>query len=231
MQSILAFGDSNTRGYMAGTGGRYPRGQRWCYLLERLLGPRVPVVEEGLNGRTTVFDEPLRSLRSGAAVLPMLLEAHAPLAAVVIMLGTNDCKTVHRAAPEQSAAGLERLARMVLDSEAGVDGAAPLLLLVAPAPIGGMPAEVATEYRGGAAKSAALAPLYAEVASRLGCEFVDAGQYLAPDPVDGVHLDAEGHRRLAGALAPVLLRMLACAPSLRPPRSRTPPAGSRPPAA
>ena len=208
MKSVLAFGDSNTRGYIAGGAGRYPRVQRWCYLLEQLLAPGVQVLEEGLNGRTTVFDEALRNHRSGAAALPMLLETHAPLDAVVIMLGTNDMKLLHNASPEQSAEGMERLVRVVKGAEAGPDGAVPQIVVVAPAPMGDMPEEVAAEYRGAEEKSRRLAPLYADVAKRHGCAFLDAGKHLAPDPSDGVHLDAEGHRRLATALAPVLLRLL-----------------------
>lgn len=207
-RSVLAFGDSNTRGYVAGSGARYPREQRWSYLLEQALAPGVQVLEEGLNGRSTVFDEPDRGMRSGAAVLPMLLEAHAPLAAVIVMLGTNDMKVVHRASAADSAAGLERLVSIVAGTDAGEDGGPPALLLVAPAPIGEMPEEVGAEYRGGAAKSRELAALYADVARRHGCAFLDAGLHLAPDPVDGVHLDAGGHRALAVALAPTLHSVL-----------------------
>lgn len=208
MKSVLAFGDSNTRGYVAGGGGRYPRVQRWCYLLEQLLAPGVQIIEEGLNGRTTAFDESLRNHRSGVAVLPMLLETHAPLDAVVIMLGTNDMKLTHNASPEDSAAGMERLVRVVQGSETGLSGASPKLVLVAPPPMGQMPEEVAAEYRGGEEKSRALAALYACVAKQHDCVFLDAGKHLAPDPTDGVHLDTEGHRKLAIALAPVLIRLL-----------------------
>ena len=208
MRSVLAFGDSNTRGYIAGGAGRYPRVQRWSYLLERLLAPGVQVIEEGLNGRTTVFDEVVRAQRSGAAALPMLLETHAPLAAVIIMLGTNDMKLSHQATAEASADGMERLVQVVKTSEAGEGGAAPAVVVVAPPPLGDMPDEVEPEYRGGGPKSRELAGLYAQVAKKHGCAFLDAGRHLAPDPVDGVHIDAEGHRLLAEALAPILIRLL-----------------------
>lgn len=57
-------------------------------------------MEEGLCGRTTVFEDELRENRKGVEALPMLLETHAPLEKVVLMLRTNDCKTVYQASAE-----------------------------------------------------------------------------------------------------------------------------------
>ena len=57
--------------------------------------------EEGLCGRTTVFEDELREGRKGAAFLPTLLESHAPVDRVVLMLGTNDCKTFYNASAER----------------------------------------------------------------------------------------------------------------------------------
>ena len=54
----------------------------------------VRIIEEGLCGRTTIFEDPLRDGRRGTALLPTLLETHDGIDAVVLMLGTNDCKTV-----------------------------------------------------------------------------------------------------------------------------------------
>ena len=101
MKNILCFGDSNTYGYdpagmRDGTAVRYARDVRWCGVAQRDLGEGWHVIEEGLNGRTTVRDDMchLDTNLNGIRALPMLLEAHKPLDAIVIMLGTNDCKTV-----------------------------------------------------------------------------------------------------------------------------------------
>lgn len=101
MKNVLCFGDSNTYGYdpagmRDGTAVRYAHDVRWCGVAQRDLGEGWHVIEEGLNGRTTVRDDMchLDTNLNGIRALPMLLEAHKPLDAIVIMLGTNDCKTV-----------------------------------------------------------------------------------------------------------------------------------------
>lgn len=51
MKTILCFGDSNTWGYIPGSGKRYPFGKRWTGQLQNHLGGGFAVVEEGLDGR------------------------------------------------------------------------------------------------------------------------------------------------------------------------------------
>lgn len=70
---------------------------------------KVRIIEEGLVGRTSIFEDPLRQGRNGSALLPTLLETHAPLDNVVLMLGTNDCKTVYGASAELIGKGIEKL--------------------------------------------------------------------------------------------------------------------------
>ncbi len=61
------------------------------------LGAGYRVIEEGLNGRTTAFDDQtVFEERNGAKALPMLLATHQPLDLVIIMLGANDLKYVNR---------------------------------------------------------------------------------------------------------------------------------------
>lgn len=95
MKEILCFGDSNTYGLIPGTKNRYGRDTRWTGLIEQqLYGKGCRIIEEGLCGRTTVFEDELREGRKGAAFLPTLLESHAPVDRVVLMLGTNDMQDI-----------------------------------------------------------------------------------------------------------------------------------------
>ena len=100
MKQILCFGDSNTWGYNGENGERFPWGVRWTGLLQEKFAENrteVRIIEEGLVGRTTVFEDPLRDGRKGTALFPTILETHAPVDAIVLMLGTNDCKTIFKA--------------------------------------------------------------------------------------------------------------------------------------
>ncbi|UWQ22945.1 SGNH/GDSL hydrolase family protein [Jannaschia sp. W003] len=201
--TILAFGDSNTHGTVAlarlGQLDRLPRAQRWPAIAAGLLDREV--IAEGHPGRTTVHDDPIEGPhKNGARALPALLESHRPLAVVVIMLGTNDCKARFSMRGWDIAAGAGRLAQVVQASDAGPGGAAPAVLLVAPAPVEerGVLAEM---FQGGRARSRAIAPALEAEAARLGCGFLDAGRHAAVDPLDGVHLTAEGHAALGRAVA------------------------------
>lgn len=111
MKQILCFGDSNTYGLIPGTANqRYGWGTRWTSILDdkvRTKGYRV--IEEGLCGRTTVFDDPFRTERRGTEMLPAILESHRPVDTIVLMLGTNDCKSVYSATPEVIGQGIEQL--------------------------------------------------------------------------------------------------------------------------
>ena len=120
MKNVLCFGDSNTYGYdpagmRDGTAVRYAQDVRWCGVVQRDLGEGWHVIEEGLNGRTTVRDDMchLDTNLNGVRALPMLLEAHKPLDAIVIMLGTNDCKTVFGVTASDIARGAMALIRAV----------------------------------------------------------------------------------------------------------------------
>ena len=117
MKQILCFGDSNTWGLIPKTNQRYPWGVRWTSILDnelnRHFNNEYRVIEEGLCGRTTVFDDPLRDGRNSFKLLPTILESHNPVTDVIIMLGTNDCKTVYNASAEVIGQGGERLINQV----------------------------------------------------------------------------------------------------------------------
>jgi len=81
MREILCFGDSNTYGLIPGTKERYKENIRWTGILQQKLKEQdCRIVEEGLCGRTTVFEDELRKNRKGSDLLPVLLESHAPIA-------------------------------------------------------------------------------------------------------------------------------------------------------
>jgi lysophospholipase L1-like esterase len=199
MRSVMLFGDSNTHGTLPvpalGQGSRMARADRWTSHFAAQL-PGWEVIVEGQPGRTTVHDDPIEGAhRNGLSILPALLESHAPLDAVVIMLGTNDLKPRFGVPPVDIALGLERLVRVIRDMSPQTR-----VMLVAPPPITeqGCLAEM---FGGGAAKSAQLAPAIAAAAARAGTAFFDAGPHLTVSPIDGIHYAPAGMRSFGLALA------------------------------
>jgi lysophospholipase L1-like esterase len=208
MAVIVAFGDSNTWGYDARSATRFRPDVRWTGVMQRELGPEHHVIEEGLNGRTTVFDDPIEPNRRGADYLPPCLRSHAPLDLLVIALGCNDLKSRFSASAGDIANGAERLILMARAEGAGPDGAPPAILLVAPPPIGKL-TDFAEMFEGGKEKSRLLAERYRAVAERQRVGFVDAGAFIACSDLDGIHYDADAHATLGRAMAEAARMVLA----------------------
>jgi lysophospholipase L1-like esterase len=204
MRDILCFGDSNTWGADAKDDSRrFPWPVRWPGVAQRELGDGCHVVEDGLGGRTTVYDDPMVPFRCGKAHLAPALEVHAPLDLVVFMLGTNDISYAHLSAAD-AADGAAELAHLVQRCELGPGGAAPAVLLVCPPPVGpfeGNWRPALWEGTGAAEKSRALPQEFARVAAALGVPWLDAGKVVTTSPLDGWHLEAPQHELLGVAVA------------------------------
>lgn len=201
MKTILCYGDSNTWGYEPGSGRRYSFETRWTGLLQHALGPRYRIIEEGLSGRYTVWDEPFRPGRNGAALLQPILESHRPLNWVVLMLGTNDVLHFRDNTAFDAARGASLLIDIIRRTQTGIDDGVPEILLIAPPPITELSEGLRLKCHGKPAHSLDFAKYYRAVAAEKQCEFLDASDYCEPSPVDGVHLDETGHRNLGAAIA------------------------------
>ena len=199
MKEILCFGDSNTYGLIPGTNRRYDRETRWTGILaEKLYDKGYRIIEEGLCGRTSVFDDATRDGRNGAKVLPMLLETHAPLDQVVLMLGTNDCKTYNHASADRIGKGIEKLIQQIRKADPAID-----ILLVSPIELGedvwkpGFDPEFDERSE---LVSKHLAAEYKKIALQHQATFLDASTVAVPSETDREHLDESGHAALAEAI-------------------------------
>lgn len=200
MKNILCFGDSNTWGYVPGTGNRYPKQIRWTGLLQNLLGDSFFIIEEGLNGRTTVLDDPTRIAKNGMTYLRPCLDSQAPIDLVVMMLGTNDCKHRFGLSAFDISEGVAMLVSIILQSGSGINGKAPQILLISPPLIAAAPSK-ADLFSGAEEKSRQLAFHVQQVATNTASHFLDAAKDCSVSPIDGIHLDEAGHLALAQAIA------------------------------
>lgn len=210
MKSILAFGDSLTWGFVAGTWERHPFDVRWPNALAAGLGGKARVIEEGMNGRTTVFPDPtVGEERNGAVALPMLLTTHQPLDLVIIMLGTNDIKYANRCRAFDASMGMARLIEMVQKYSYLPAFTAPKILIMSPPALCQTSDEWFNDLWGHAIEESKLfAQHYARVAEAAGVHFFDAGSVSRTDPTDGGHLDAANTRAIGEALVPVVKNIL-----------------------
>lgn len=208
MKTILAFGDSNTWGTIPGTRTRFGYDQRWPGIVESHLVTFARVREEGLSGRTTVWDDPFRPGRNGARFLPQLLESHSPIDLLVIMLGTNDLKQYFGLTACDAARGVGTLIELSQSSSTGPEGGPPMVLIIAPPRMGPLSPDQTLKYRGAPRKSQLFTRYYSAVASAFGCHFLDSSTIVSPSLIDGVHLDEEAHRDLGIAVARCSLDLL-----------------------
>lgn len=206
-RTIICFGDSNTHGYNPRTKERFSKKERWTGILQELLGENYDIKEEGLCGRTTVFEDPLFEGLCGFTYLYPCLMTHEPVDLLIIMLGTNDIKERFSATPENIARGMERLIQKAKAS-CEVFSCGPKILVVAPPPV--EPDYVADYMHkemgaGCLEKSRALPALYQAAAKSTGCFFLDASKIDGMElDMDHVHLSPKGHWLLAQKLAQLI---------------------------
>ena len=198
MKRILCYGDSNTWGFMGESGERFDEQTRWPCLLEQLTGYKV--IEEGLNGRTTVFHDALMPYANGMDYLPACLLTHNPVDLVIFNLGTNDLKRHvcnNIGATGQGMAMLSQKTREIL-------GAQQKILVISPVEISDDRLNLGPMSlldRESLRQSKRFAEVYRPIAEQMGCDFLAAADVAKPGKADAVHMDAPSHRSLAEAVA------------------------------
>ncbi len=207
-KTIMCFGDSNTWG-SSPDGRRYSRYVRWPGALQKELGDDYYVIEEGLCGRNTVWDDPVEGYKNGLTHLVPLLHSHCPLDLVIIMLGTNDLKNRFSVSALDIAWSVGRLVDTVKKSEASFTGAVPDVLVICPPPLNDLAnSPIKDILIGGEEKSHQLAAAFEQYCKENEIEMLDAGKIITSSDIDGVHWLAEEHKKLAAAVAKKVRQML-----------------------
>lgn len=200
MKRVLCYGDSNTWGFDPAARTRYPADVRWTGVLANRLGSDYAVIEEGLNGRTTRWNDPLSDGRNGLSYLRPCIDSHLPLDMIVVMLGTNDLKRRFNLSASdiaESAAGLAEEARRFVRTP---NGAHAEVLLVAPPAVTAL-TELDQMFAGAMEKSRQFSHFYRLAAGWNHLPWFDAGSVIVSSDLDGIHLEADEHRKLGEALA------------------------------
>ena len=202
LKQLLCFGDSNTWGLIPNTKERYSWGVRWTSILQQKL-QNVRVLEEGLCGRTTIFDDAYRKNRNGLESLPEILESSYPLDAAIIMLGTNDCKSYYNSNSFKIAKGLglciDELSKYISPEK---------ILVVSPIFLGKnvWKEEYDPEFDTRSVETAKkLYSEYKKVALEKGTNIISAADYVQPSEADQENLTAQGHKILANAILNAVL--------------------------
>ncbi len=199
LKQILCFGDSNTYGLIPGTKDRYDWNTRWTGILDSKVSKKgYRVIEEGLCGRTTVFEDAYRKGRKGIDFISVILETHKPIDTVVLMLGTNDCKTAYNASAEVIGQGIEEIIEEIRKTAPEAN-----IVLVSPIELGNRVWEEGfdPEFNGrSVGVSKELPIVYRKIAEDNNIYFLQASEFAVPSKADREHLDEVGHKNFADAI-------------------------------
>ena len=207
MFEVLCYGDSNTWGHDPESLERFSREERWPGVLQKALGDRYHVIEEGLGGRTTVWDDPIEGYKNGKEYLIPCLATHAPLDLVIILLGTNDLKKRFSVSAQDIAFGVGVLVDTVNKSDSGRNLKAPKVLLLVPPPLGKL-TDFGEMFEGGRKKSQKFPEHFKNVARMYTCELFDTSTVIKSSDIDGIHLEKKAHQQLGEAAAKIVKRIL-----------------------
>lgn len=202
--TVVCFGDSLTWGFNPVDKTRYGHDVRWTRLLQTELGSAFHVVEEGINGRTTVFEDPVRGDKNGLQHLAGVRKTHMPIDVLVIMLGSNDLQDRFSLSAEAIGLAMGRILFAATQPTDDVEGRAPKVLLMAPPPLGDFTdKEYSSVYSNahGGEQSRKLAGVYERLAQDYGVAFFNTGTVISASQVDAIHFDAAPQAELAKAIA------------------------------
>lgn len=135
MKQILVYSDSLTWGIIPGTRRRLDFNDRWTGFMENLLNQsetKVRVIENCLNGRRTVWDDPFLPGRKGVDGIQQVIEMHSPLDLVILALGTNDFQSMHDFNAWHSAQGIRTIVNRIKTAPVEPGMPIPPILLVTP---------------------------------------------------------------------------------------------------
>ncbi len=208
MKNILCYGDSNTYGFDPISETRFDRDKRWTGILAKELGDMYHIIEEGLNHRTTVWDDPILDFRNGKRYLVPCLHSHKPIDLVILMLGSNDLKARFRLSASDIADGISELANIILNSGAGIEGKSPELLILSEPALGNI-TRYAEMMEGAEEKAGKLPFYYEKVAEDMNCHFLNMSASIQCSDADGLHMEAEEQNKMAQILKDKILEILA----------------------
>ncbi len=204
MKHILVYSDSISWGIIPMSRNRFDFHQRWPGILENnlnKLGKDIRIIEDCLNGRRTMYEDPIRPGRNGLMGLSQCIEINSPLELVILMLGTNDFQANHEHTAQDAAKGMKALINEIRQTSLEPGMLMPEILVIAPPPILEPKGDIAIKFKDGNKKCIGLAKVYEQLCIEQKCSFFDAGKITTSSKVDGVHFDLDQHLVFGNAIS------------------------------
>lgn len=207
MKIVLCFGDSNTRGYNPIDLGRLPLDVTYPGALQNILGKEYHVIEEGLDGRTTMLNRTIEPFRNANNYIHACICSHKPIDYLIVMLGTNDCLNIFDLTVDDIARGMDSLIKQIQDYTLSHQEYIPKIILAVPASINKDYHNSAMAYQiddDTVRKSQELTKYYKMIADKYNCIFFDSNNYIETMLPDALHISSESHMILAKEFAKII---------------------------
>jgi len=194
---IVAIGDSNGASEIG-----------WVNQLKSMW-PQDSIFNYSISGNTIGFDnlenEKLNTLKNIEVYLENAV-SRSPLKSindVVILLGTNDCKTVFNDRGEEVLQNLRKLIE-IIQAKNNLSSTVPNIFIASPPPIAD-DSLLIEKYYGGNLRLQKLLPGYMAISLESGSYFIDNYNELSPlfDELhtDGIHLNEKGSKMVAASIS------------------------------
>ncbi|MBP5445825.1 MAG: hypothetical protein J6Y28_06600, partial [Acholeplasmatales bacterium] len=185
---VVLYGDSNTYG-LKPEGGRYEN--RYSNILKQYFDLKVNIYEEGLIGRTTVYND-YRPNRKAIDDIDIILSKYRNIDLFVIMLGTNDYKIKNARNIKELKNGMNKLLTKIIDNKN-----IKKVLIISPILLSEDIEKKDSEFDYNSyLLSKEGNKVYKELASDYNALFFEAG-LVAKAGSDGEHFDQVSHYNLA----------------------------------
>lgn len=204
MNDILIYSDSLSWGIIPDSRERLSFEKRWSGVFEAALKENncnIRVIEDCLNGRRTVWEDPFKAGRDGSKNLAQAIEIHSPLKLVILMLGSNDFQCTHDNNAWLSAQGTAKLINIIRQAPIEPCMPVPEIMIIAPPKIIMPKGVIANKFSGAEKRCVGLAKELALISNELSTYFFNANDVTEASTVDGIHLDENQHEILGKAIA------------------------------
>lgn len=200
MKRILCYGDSNTWGYISGSDHqRYDETKRWPKLLQKYLGKKYEVIEEGLNSRTLCSTDERKGKegRNGFEYLKPCLDTCDPIDFFVLMLGTNELKYVYNNSPTDILLLFEKYLNYLKNYQSQIDKSGLKIIVCGIPPINENTdyCKKNNKYKSATKKQKQLDKLLLNLCEKEKVKYVS--NLDLQTGIDGVHITEESHILLA----------------------------------
>ncbi len=211
MKQILIFADSLSWGLIPNTRQRLPFQKRWPGICENILLSKkhdIRIIENCLNGRRTVWDDPFKDGRNASKYLSQAVEINSPLELVILMLGTNDFQSTHNNNASLSAQGIVKLINIIKSAPIEPNMPSPEILVIAPPKITIAKGTIKNKFIDANKRCTNFSNELEIISKENFVHFLNADNIVKVSNEDGVHLDEPQHQTLAEAVTNMISTIL-----------------------